>query len=95
MVTMQVGHTWTSGLIAVVRPSVEAANRLAPTFARIFKDMIIVTDSARPLPLAGKGTIVRPQAIQLYASDIDKLCVIQCTTMLVIADVTLRKVTML
>ena len=57
------------------RPAVEAANRIAPSFARIFKEMIIATDPARPLPRAAKGTIVRPQAVSLYAEDIEKLYV--------------------
>ena len=56
-----------------LRPHVEEANKLGPTFARIFKEMIIVTDPARPLPRAAKGTVVHPQALDLYAADIDNL----------------------
>ncbi|KAJ3543082.1 hypothetical protein NM688_g5900 [Phlebia brevispora] len=54
-------------------PSVEAANRPAPAFARIFKEMILVTKPDKPLPRAGKGTVIRKQAIALYADEIDKL----------------------
>ena len=54
----------------------EEANSIAPAFAKIFKEMIIVTDPARPLPRAGKGTVIRKQASALYTSDIDELYVI-------------------
>lgn len=37
--------------------------------------MIIVTDPSRPLPRAGKGTVVRPQALKAYQDDIEKLYV--------------------
>lgn len=46
---------------------------VAPTFARIFKEMIIVADPSKPLPRAAKGTVVRPQALNLYADEIEKL----------------------
>ena len=55
---------------------VEKANDLAPTFARIFKEMIIVTRPDKPLPRAAKGTVVRPQAIQLYSKEIEELYVL-------------------
>lgn len=53
-------------------PSVEEANRHAPTFGRIFKEMILVTDHARPLPRAAKGTAIRKQAWNIYADEIEK-----------------------
>ncbi|PCH33942.1 acetyl-CoA synthetase-like protein [Wolfiporia cocos MD-104 SS10] len=52
---------------------VEEANRPAPAFARIFKEMIIVTDPSRPFPRAAKGTIMRKQAVALYEADISAL----------------------
>jgi hypothetical protein len=55
------------------RSAVEAANAAAPGFAKIFKEMIIVTDSFKPLPRAGKGTIIRKQALATYAEEIEKL----------------------
>ncbi|EKM51562.1 uncharacterized protein PHACADRAFT_127221 [Phanerochaete carnosa HHB-10118-sp] len=54
-------------------PVVEEANAVAPAFAKIFKDMIIVTDPSKPLPRAGKGTIQRKAAISLYTDEINKL----------------------
>ncbi len=56
-----------------LRPTVEEANRTAPAFGRIFKEMILVADAARPFPRAGKGTFIRKQVIALYQDDIDKL----------------------
>lgn len=55
------------------RPVIEEANHSAPTFARLFKEMIIVTDPAKPLPRAAKGTVIRKQAIGLYGKEIADL----------------------
>jgi hypothetical protein len=60
-------------LMLFSRPVVEEANHIAPTFARLFKEMIIVTDPSRPLPRAAKGTIIRKQALALYEKEIDEL----------------------
>ncbi|EKM48543.1 uncharacterized protein PHACADRAFT_214756 [Phanerochaete carnosa HHB-10118-sp] len=54
-------------------PIVEEANRTAPAFARIFKEMIIVTERARPLPRTAKGTIIRKQALKTYEKEINNL----------------------
>ncbi|KAI0087788.1 hypothetical protein BDY19DRAFT_953189 [Irpex rosettiformis] len=54
-------------------PIVEEANRLVEAHAYISREMIIVTDVARPLPRAAKGTVIRKQAIELYNDDIEKL----------------------
>lgn len=55
------------------RHVVEEANDLAPTIAWLFKEMIVVTDPARPLPRAVKGTITRRQAYATYEKEIDRL----------------------
>ncbi|KAL6300002.1 hypothetical protein BKA93DRAFT_741263 [Sparassis latifolia] len=52
---------------------VEEANQPAPAFAKVFKETILVTDSARPFPRAAKGTVQRKQALALYESDIEEL----------------------
>ncbi|CCM03416.1 uncharacterized protein FIBRA_05547 [Fibroporia radiculosa] len=57
----------------LIWPQVEEANKPAPGFAQLFKEMIIVTDSARPLPRAAKGTVMRKMALALYESDINSL----------------------
>jgi long-subunit acyl-CoA synthetase (AMP-forming) len=54
-------------------PSVEEANRTAPTFGRIFKEMILVTSPNKPLPRAAKGTVNRKAAILQYDEEIRKL----------------------
>ncbi|KAI0345580.1 acetyl-CoA synthetase-like protein [Trametopsis cervina] len=54
-------------------PIVEEANRKAPAFAKIFKEMIIVTDPKRPFPRAAKGTLLKKQLLALYETDIDRL----------------------
>ncbi|EKM52305.1 uncharacterized protein PHACADRAFT_260612 [Phanerochaete carnosa HHB-10118-sp] len=54
-------------------PAVEKGNAIAPSFARIFKEMIIVTSPDKPLPRAAKGTVIRFQTIQLYSEEINEL----------------------
>ncbi len=48
---------------------------MAPTFAKVFKEMIVVTDPHKPLPRAAKGTVIRKQALALYAEEIENACV--------------------
>ncbi|KAJ7892397.1 putative aminoadipate reductase [Mycena leptocephala] len=54
-------------------PMIEQANDIAPAFSRIFKEMILFTSPDKPLPRAGKGTVLRKAAIALYASEIDSI----------------------
>jgi long-subunit acyl-CoA synthetase (AMP-forming) len=54
-------------------PAVEEANRMAPAFARIFKEMILVTSPSKPLPRAAKGTVNRKAAVVLYDEEIRAL----------------------
>jgi hypothetical protein len=51
-------------------PAVEEANRTAPAFGRIFKEMILVTSPGKPLPRAAKGTVNRKAAILQYEEEI-------------------------
>ena len=62
--------------VTVNRPFVEEANLIAPTFARIFKEMIIITDPSKPLPRAAKSTVMRKLAIAAYQKEIDDLWVL-------------------
>jgi hypothetical protein len=55
------------------RPVVEEADKIAPAFSRIYKEMIIFTTAEKPLPRVGKGTVARKAAIALYTPEIDKL----------------------
>ncbi|KAJ7617794.1 hypothetical protein FB45DRAFT_932692 [Roridomyces roridus] len=54
-------------------PVIEEANAIAPGFSRIFKEMILFTSHEKPLPRAGKGTVMRKAAIKLYTPEIDAL----------------------
>ncbi|KAJ7899903.1 putative aminoadipate reductase [Mycena leptocephala] len=54
-------------------PIIEDANAIAPAFSRIFKEMILFTSPTKPLPGAGKGTVLRKAALNVYAADIDSL----------------------
>lgn len=53
----------------------EEANAAAEPIAHILPEMILVTHLDKPLPRAPKSTIIRPQALELYAEEIDELCV--------------------
>lgn len=61
--------------LLIGRPHVEEANKLAPTFARIFKELIILTDQAKPLARAPKGTVVRKMVMAAYSDEVDRLYV--------------------
>ncbi|KAJ6509744.1 putative aminoadipate reductase [Mycena vulgaris] len=54
-------------------PTIEEANRIAPAFSRIFKEMIIFTSRDKPLPRAGKGTVLRKASLNLYSPEIEAL----------------------
>ncbi|KAG6828418.1 putative NRPS-like protein biosynthetic cluster, partial [Tephrocybe sp. NHM501043] len=47
-------------------PTIEEANNAAPTYSKIFKEMILFTSKEKPLPRAGKGTVMRKAALELY-----------------------------
>ena len=57
----------------LVRSVVEEANKDAPNFSRIFKEMILVTSTDKPMLRAGKGTVTKKATIKLYESEIDAL----------------------
>ncbi|KAJ3877582.1 putative aminoadipate reductase [Lentinula edodes] len=52
---------------------VEDANRIAPAFSRIFKELILVASPDKPLPRVGKGTVARKAALALYEPEINEL----------------------
>lgn len=55
------------------RPVIEEANQVAPTFSKIFKEMILITNKNKPLPRAGKGTVMRKLAVTTYEQEIEAL----------------------
>jgi long-subunit acyl-CoA synthetase (AMP-forming) len=54
-------------------PAVEEANRTAPAFGRVFKEMILVTKPEKPLPRVGKGSVSRKGALLCYDEEIHAL----------------------
>ena len=60
-------------LTLLVRSVVEEANKDAPNFSRIFKEMILVTSTDKPMLRAGKGTVTKKATIKLYEPEIDAL----------------------
>ncbi|KAH0833866.1 putative nonribosomal peptide synthetase [Lanmaoa asiatica] len=51
----------------------EQANKEAPAFSRIFKEMILVTSREKPMLRAGKGTVIKKATMALYEPEIDAL----------------------
>ncbi|KAH8088917.1 hypothetical protein BXZ70DRAFT_954747 [Cristinia sonorae] len=54
-------------------PHVEEANKRAPAYARIFKEMILFASPAKPFVRAPKGTAIRPVVIKDYEKEISDL----------------------
>ncbi|KZP33045.1 acetyl-CoA synthetase-like protein [Athelia psychrophila] len=54
-------------------PKIEDANKIAPAFGRIFKEMILMASDDKPMPRAAKGTVTKKPTLKLYQSEIDAL----------------------
>ncbi|KAF9064552.1 hypothetical protein BDP27DRAFT_1405295 [Rhodocollybia butyracea] len=54
-------------------PMIVKANEIVPAFSRVFKEMVLVTSSTKPLPRSGKGTVLRKVAYKEYAKEIDQI----------------------
>ncbi|KAG2366971.1 acetyl-CoA synthetase-like protein [Suillus spraguei] len=54
-----------------VWPDIEEANNGAPAFSRIFKEMILVTCSEKPMSRAAKGTVNKKMTVKLYEEEIN------------------------
>lgn len=54
-------------------PSILQANRDCPAHGRIMKGFVMITDPKKPIPRAGKGTVQRHLALQLYAKEFEGL----------------------
>ncbi|KAF9058549.1 putative aminoadipate reductase [Rhodocollybia butyracea] len=54
-------------------PVIEEGNKLLPAFSRVYKEMILVTSLNKPLPRAGKGTVMRKAALHEYKQEIDQI----------------------
>ncbi|KAJ7618755.1 male sterility protein-domain-containing protein [Roridomyces roridus] len=54
-------------------PTVQKANDHAPSHSRIFKEMILLRDPSKPVPLTAKGTPIRAKTLQLYEAEIESI----------------------
>jgi len=61
----------TTDLVSKAWPYVQLANASTVKHGRIARDCILVTQPEKPLPRAGKGTIQRATANQIYPREID------------------------
>ncbi|KAJ7052216.1 putative aminoadipate reductase [Mycena amicta] len=52
---------------------VEQANAIAPAFAKLYKEMILVTHPDRPMGRTPKGTVIKKATIALYDGEITAL----------------------
>ncbi|KAF7378113.1 Acetyl-CoA synthetase-like protein [Mycena sanguinolenta] len=57
----------------LIWPVVAEANAIAPAFAQIYKEMIVVTQPAKPMIRAAKGTVIKKPTIALYQQEIEDL----------------------
>ncbi|KAG6843649.1 hypothetical protein H0H87_002019 [Tephrocybe sp. NHM501043] len=53
--------------------TIEKANKAAPAFSKLYKEIILFTPEGSPLPLAGKGTVLRKSALSIFAKEISAL----------------------
>ncbi|KAG6330526.1 hypothetical protein ID866_8564 [Astraeus odoratus] len=53
--------------------AVEEANKDAPSFSRIFKELILVTAPEKPMLRTGKGSVMKKATLLLYEQEIDAL----------------------
>lgn len=63
----------TNSLIEDIWPTVEQANLQAPGHGRIIRSMIAVASPDKPFERAGKGTVIRKQTAEKFASEIEAL----------------------
>ena len=62
-------------LLEQIWPTIEKANRDAPSHARIIKSHVIFTRPEKPMLRTGKGTIQRRGTLKLYDNEIESLYV--------------------
>ncbi|KAJ7641940.1 male sterility protein-domain-containing protein, partial [Roridomyces roridus] len=57
----------------LIWPIIQEANENAPSFARIYKEMILVTQPNKPMVRAPKGTVIKKATWALYNAEIDAI----------------------
>ncbi|PHH73109.1 hypothetical protein CDD82_5653 [Ophiocordyceps australis] len=60
-------------MIEALWPTIEQANLAAPAHARIAMSHICFASQAKPMVRTGKGTVKRPETLQLYKTEIDTM----------------------
>ena len=60
-------------LVDEIWPTIDHANEDAPAYARIFKDMVVITFPGKPFLRAGKGTVQRRMTLDQYQIELDAL----------------------
>lgn len=73
--TYPINEAEREGLIDSIWPLVVQANKETVSHGQIGREFVALTDPAKPFPRAGKGTIQRAGAVQLYQGEIDELYV--------------------
>ncbi|KAJ7770521.1 hypothetical protein B0H16DRAFT_214502 [Mycena metata] len=53
-------------------PTLEQANKSAPSHSRLFKDMMILSDPSKPFQMTPKGTLRRNAILEDYAREIEQ-----------------------
>ena len=48
---------------------------MAPAFSRIYKEMILIAAKDKPLPRAGKGTVMKKAALVQYQNEVEEMSV--------------------
>ena len=51
----------------------EEANKIVPAFSRLYKEFILFVSRDKPLPRAGKGTVMRKAGLNVYSKEIDEM----------------------
>src|ERR1700709_262412 len=49
----------------------ERVNKESPGYARVVRDMILIATPDKPFPRAGKGTVQRRLAVEMYGPELD------------------------
>lgn len=62
-----------AAFIERIWPTIEEANKDAPSHARLMKSHVLFTQPQKPMLRAGKGTVQRAGTLKSYASEIDAL----------------------
>jgi thioester reductase-like protein len=60
-------------LLDTIWPSIEAANKVSPTHALLFRHMVVFTTAEKPMVRLGKGTVQRKKTLGLYEAELGAL----------------------